>query len=475
MTKPRTVIINGKLVTEECAFPGDLLIVGERIAALGTNLPTEPGDQVIDATGCFLLPGIIDAHTHIQLDTGIFKTADDWLVGTTTAACGGVTTVIDYATQSAGQGLTEAIENRQQEAEPATIDYGLHCMVADLPPGREGELQELVELGVPSIKLYTTYRPNYYAADDVILRMMQAAGQLGILTTVHCENDALVTAATQALVVAGQVGLSNHGRARPALAEVEAVNRVLFLAKEVNAPIYIVHCSVARSVDMVAHARARGQTAFAETCPQYLLLDESAYAGDEPYRFILQPPLRAAENNEALWRLVKDGAVDVVATDSCDYTLDQKIAYPDFSKTPGGLPNLQTLLPLMVSYGVGKNWIDWPDLVRMLSTNPARIFGLYPTKGTLMPGADADVTMYDPSGESILSADNLRGLARYTPFEGFPLQGRVKMTISRGCVVYAEGKFKGRPGHGRFIPGQPLNARNHPTRTLLAPSGNADA
>ncbi len=456
MIPNRTLIKNGVLVTAENAFPGDLLVVDEHIAALGVDLPQQPGDQVIDASGCVVLPGIIDAHTHIQLDTGIYQTPDDWLTGTRAAACGGVTTVIDYVTQYPGQTLPQAVEERWKEANPAVIDYALHCMVTDLPPGREDELEVLVDLGLPSIKLYTTYRPNYYAADDAVLRLLRAAGERGILTTVHCENDDLVTAATQALVAAGRTGLANHGRARPALAEVEAVQRVLLLAQAAEAPVYIVHCSVARSVELVREAWGRGQLAFAETCPQYLLLDESAYTGDEPHKFILQPPLRAAEDNERLWGLVEQGVVDVIATDSCDYTLEQKLAHPEFTQTPGGLPGSETLLPLMATYGVAEGRMGWPDLARMLSTNPARIFGLYPTKGTLLPGTDADVTVYDPEHNHTLSPANLHGLAGYTPYESFPIQGQVKLTLSRGRIVFQDGEFKGRAGHGRFIAGQPI-------------------
>lgn len=462
MSHSRTIIKNGTLVTAENTFHGDVLIEGEKIAALAADLPTTSQDQVIDAGDCVVLPGIIDAHTHIQLDTGIYQTPDDWLIGTETAACGGVTTVIDFATQFPGQGLADAVNNRRKEAELAAIDYGLHCMVTDLPSRQEDELDALIQAGVPSIKLYTTYRPNYYIDDAALLRLMQAAAERGVLTLVHCENDALVAAATEALVAMGETGLANHGRARPALAEVEAVQRVLLLAREVNAPIYIVHCSVARSVELVAEARARGQTAFAETCPQYLLLDESVYQGEEPHRFILQPPLRAADNNAGLWKLVENGTVDVVATDSCDYTLDQKTAHDDFKRTPGGLPGIETLLPLLASYGVAENRLSWPHLVRLLSTNPARVFGLYPRKGTLMPGADADVTIYHPDEPYTLSADELHGRAGYTPFEGFPLRGRVKMTLSRGQVVYESGEFKGRPGHGKFVSGRPFGARLQP-------------
>lgn len=450
----QTLITGGQLVTAEQVLESDLLIRGEQIAAIGNDLPLTSDTRVIDAGGCMVLPGVIDAHTHIQLDTGIFQTPDDWLVGTRTAACGGVTTVIDFATQFPGQGLAEAVHQRQEEARPAVVDYALHGMITDLPPGQEPTLQTLVELGITSIKLYTTYRPNYYMDDATILRLLKAAGKHGLLTLVHCENDALVAAATEALVAAGDIGWAYHGRSRPALAEVEAVQRTLFLAEAAQAPVYIVHCSVARSVELVAQARARGQKAFAETCPQYLLLNEAAYDGDRPYKFILQPPLRDAENNHGLWQFVESGNVDVIATDSCDYTLEQKLAQNDFTQTPGGLPGIETLLPLMVTYGVVEGHLDWPGLVRLLSTNPARIFGLAPAKGTLVPGADADVTVYDPRGDSVLTAETMHGLAGYTPYEGVPVQGGVKVTLARGEIIYQEGVFTGQPGRGKFVPGQ---------------------
>ena len=454
MSTNRVWIKNGTLVTAERVLPGDLLIIGEKIAAVGTDLSPQPGDRVIDASEQMVLPGIIDAHTHIQLDTGVYQTPDDWFIGTRAAAYGGVTTVIDFATQFPGQTLREAIETRWAEAEPAAIDYALHCMVTDLPPGREDELDTLVEMGLPSLKLYTTYRPNYYADDATILRLLRAAGERGLLTAVHCENDDLVTAATQTLVRAGRTDLANHGRARPPLAEIEAVQRVLLLAEAARAPVYIVHCSLAGSVERVVQARRRGQTAFAETCPQYLLLDESAYIGPQAYKYILQPPLRAVENNDRLWEQVQSGQIDVIATDSCDYTLEQKLAHRQFTQTPGGLPGTETLLPLIATYGVAQGRLDWPDLVRLLCTNPARIFGLYPTKGTLLPGADADVTLYDPHHTDTLTDQHLHGLAAYTPFAGLTIRGRVTMTLSRGRVVFEDGEFKGQAGRGKFIAGQ---------------------
>ncbi len=449
---PALLIRRGTLVTAEGLLQADLLIQGERIAAVGTDLSAPPGARVVDAEGHYLLPGIIDAHTHIQLDTGIYQTPDDWLIGTRAAACGGVTTVIDFATQFRGQTLRQAVEARLAEiGRRAVVDYALHVMVTDLPPGRVEELGDLVEMGTPSIKLYTTYRPNYYADDATLLYLLRAAAERGILTLVHCENDALVTAATQALVETGRTGWAYHGRSRPALAEQEATARVLFLAEAAGAPVYIVHNSTARTVALVAEAREEGQIVFSETCPQYLLLDNRRYEGPEPWRYILQPPLRDPDEPERLWTMVEAGMVDVIATDHCDYTRDQKLAADNFTRTPGGLPGVETLLPLMATYGVAEGRIGWPDLVRMLSTNPARIYGLWPRKGALLPGSDADVVIYDPEPETTIRAEALHYLAGYTPYEGMRVQGRVRMTVVRGQIVYEEGRFVGREGWGQFV------------------------
>ncbi len=446
------LIQGGTLVLPEGTLEADLLVQGERIKAIGRNLPPSPDTQIIDAEGCLVLPGVIDAHVHIALDTGIYQTPDDWFIGTRAAACGGVTTVVDFATQFPGQTLREAVNNRLKEAEDAVIDYAFHVMVTDLPPGREEELADLVDLGTPSIKLYTTYRPNYYADDATILRLLTTAADLGIRPLIHCENDDIVTAQTEALVKAGQTGWRFHGRSRPALAEQEAIQRILFLAEAADCPVHICHCSTARSVALVAEARDNGQEVTCETCPQYLLLDNTAYEGPEPWRYILQPPLRDPEEPAGLWALVEAGAVDLVATDHCDYTKDQKVAQDDFTRTPGGLPGLETLLPLMYTYGVAEGRLTLPQLVDLLSTNPARVWGLWPRKGSLFPGADADIVVYDPRPERSIHAESLHHLAGYTPYEGMRVQGEVKFTLSRGQVIYREGRFVGRKGRGRFIP-----------------------
>ncbi len=449
---PNTTLLikGGTLVIPEGTIEADLLIQGECIKAIGHSLSVPDDTVVVNAEGCCVLPGVIDAHTHIALDTGIYRTPDDWFTGTRAAACGGVTTVVDFATQFPGQTLREAVEARLEEAREAVIDYGFHVMVTDLPPGREGELADLVKLGTPSVKLYTTYRPNYYADDATILRLMEACADLGIRSLVHCENDALVIAQTESLVAAGETGWRYHGHSRPALAEQEAVQRVLFLAEAAGCPVHIVHCSTARSVALVAEARDSGQVVSCETCPQYLLLDNAAYEGLEPWRYILQPPLRDPEEPDRLWAMVEAGMVNLIATDHCDYTKAQKTADDDFTRTPGGLPGMETLLPLMYTYGVAEGQLTFPQLVALLSANPARVWGLWPRKGALLPGSDADIIIYDPEQKDTIKAANLHHLAGYTPYEGLGVQGQVKMTISRGQIIYREGQFTGRKGRGRF-------------------------
>jgi len=450
------LIREGTLVTPEGLLEADLLAQGEHIKAIGRGLPVAHDTRVVDADGCYVMPGVIDAHTHIQLDTGVYQTPDDWFIGTRAAACGGVTTVVDFATQFPGQTLSEAVEARQEEAQQAVIDYGLHVMVTDLPPGREGEIAALVELGAPSAKLYTTYRPNYYADDAKILRLMTACGEHGVRPLVHCENDDLVTNRTAGLVAAGETSWRHHGSARPAFAEQEAIHRVLFLAEAARSTVHICHCSTARSVALVAAAADDGQPVTCETCPQYLLLDNSAYDGPDAWRYVLQPPLRDPEDLDLLWMLMGAGLVDLLVTDHCDYTRAQKMACNDFTQTPGGLPGVETLLALMFTYGFTEGRLTLPHLAALLSANPAKVWGLWPEKGVLQPGSDADVTVYDPAPRRKIHAEDLHHLAGYTPYEEMEVRGEVKTTISRGEIIYRDGRFVGRKGRGRYVTRRPV-------------------
>ena len=468
-----TLIKNGILITPGGELRSDLLLAGEKIAAIGIDLPTAGVDQIIDAAGCVVLPGLVDPHTHIVLDTGIYKTPDDWAVGTRTAACGGVTTVIDFATQFPGQDMHRALAARQAEVGGlAQIDYGLHMMLTTLPE-TDAELAawmaDLLAAGINSIKVYTTYRPNYYQDDDALLRVFRAAAAYDVLVMIHCENDALVSAARERLVRAGKTALAYHGQARPALAEVEAANRALFLASRAGGrrsggaeergnpyegaegpQVYVVHCSASGTVAQVALAAANGQRAIAETTVQYLTLDESVYAGERPETGIMQPPLREYDEKILLWKQVADGIISTIGTDHCDYTISQKREHTEFTKTPGGIPGLETLLPLLATEGVAAGRISWSRLVEVCCTNPARIFGLG-DKGRLEPGADADVVIYDPRVEGTIQAEKLHNLAGYTPYEGRRVQGAVRDVFSRGRQLVREGEFIPAPGWGRFV------------------------
>ncbi len=458
-----TLIRNGALITPAGDLLGDLLLAGEKIAAIGIGLPLEGADRVIDATGCIVLPGLVDPHTHIVLDTGIYKTPDDWAAGTRTAACGGVTTVIDFATQFPGQDMRAALAARQAEIGGlAQIDYGLHMMLTALPK-TDAELDawmaDLLADGINAVKVYTTYRPNYYQDDAALLRVFRAAAAHDVVVMIHCENDALVSAARERLVSAGKTALAYHGQARPALAEIEAANRTLFLASQVGEQgrkgvrVYVVHCSASGTVDQVAQAAANGQPAIAETTVQYLTLDETVYTGPHPEWGIMQPPLRAPEEKARLWAQVASGAVSTIGTDHCDYTIAQKREHTEFTKTPGGIPGLETMLPLLATDGVAAGRITWSRLVEVCCANPARIFGLA-GKGRLAPGADADVVIYDPRVEGEIRAERLHNLAGYTPYEGKRVQGRVRDVFMRGRQLVREGEFLAAPGWGRFVRAQ---------------------
>ena len=457
MAKSQTMLIRGgTVVTPETMIDADVLIRGEQIQAIGHDLPAPRGAEVVDAQDLLVLPGVIDAHVHIQLDTGIYASPSNWRVESRAAACGGVTTVVDFATQFPGQSFAEALDARLAEAAPSCIDYAFHMMVTDVPPGQEELLGDLVDLGIQSLKLYTTYRPNYYVDDATLLRLLEAAGRYGLTTLVHCENDALVTAQTQALIEAEDTGWRYHGMSRPALAEQEAAARVLLLAEAARAPVVIAHNSTGAMTALVAAARARGQVAFCETCPQYLLLDNTLYDGGEPWRYILQPPLRDPGECAKLWALVAERVTDMLVTDHCDYTQAQKTALDDFTQTPGGLPGLETLLPLMATYGVGDGYIDWPDLARLLAGGPAQVYNLWPRKGALLPGSDADIVLYDPTPTDTITAQRLHSTAGYTPYEGMRVQGRVVSTLRRGAFLVRDGEFVGEDGAGVYLRREPL-------------------
>lgn len=437
-----TLIKGGTVVTEAGEARLDVRILGRFIMEIGENLKPGVGEVTTDAAGKYVLPGLVDPHLHIHTDTGVFRTSDDWRTGSTAAALGGFTTLIDFATQAHGLSYERALDDRLAEIrENSAVDYSLHMMATD--PAAAGSLAGLRARGVCSLKTYTTYRPNYYLDDAQLLALMRECAANGMVMMVHAESDAMVTEATRALVESGRRSWRHHAEARPELAEVEAAQRVLFLAAEARCPLYIVHNSSPRTVDEIAAAKARGQKVWSETCPQYLTLDDSVYRGDEAWRFILQPPLRSRAAVNGLWHHLGVGAVDALGTDHCDYTREQKTAVDDFTKTPGGLPGLEIALPLMYTAGVVERRISLSQLVQMMATNPARIFGLAPRKGAIAVDADADLVIFDPAPRWTVRAAGMTAMARYSPWEGLELQGRAVEVWRRGRRIVADGRFAG--------------------------------
>ena len=462
----RIIISNGQVVSSTDVITADVLIEDESIVGVvSPNSVLWDDAQVLDASGKYVLPGLVDPHTHIKLDTGVYRTDDNWEIGTKVAAYGGITTVVDFATQFSGQTFEEALNNRLDEAKDAYIDYSFHMMITD-PPADDTTYREalahLRDLGVPSIKLYTTYRPNYYMDDGALLRTFRLMPS-DMLALIHCENDAIVATASEALIQAGKTSLAYHGQSRPMQAEVEAVNRVVQLAELAEANVYIVHCSHAQTVMNLHQQRMRTRKAlvkpisavYFETCPQYFVLDDAAYAGSDPEKYILQPPLRdpasVQQLRETAW------LTDVISTDHCDYSYTQKTAYGEFPKTAGGLPGLETSLSLTFSYlQSASNDEKIKKIVQKMSQNPAAIFGLYPRKGALLAGSDADVVIFDPDAETTLKTEQMHTIGGYSPYAGMRVLGRVATTIRRGEVLVHDGEFLGKRGQGMFMKGKPF-------------------
>lgn len=459
----RILIRNGTLVLEKRVERGDLLIEGERIAAVGGALSERPpagADRVIDASGQYVMPGGIDVHTHMQLVTHLYTTRDDFESGARAAACGGVTTIIDFVTQKQGESLAHSVAARRAEADgKVCIDYGLHGNVADTSRGQLDELGALVEMGVVSFKVYTTYKKaDLYTDDYTLLKLLEKSTEVGALVQVHAENDAIVESAKAALITAGKDTCRYHGSSRPGLAEIEAVSRCILLAEAAGSPVYIVHNTMPESVRLLSAARARGVPAIAESCTQYLTLDDSVFEGEHPEEFACSPPVRPREKMLQMRELLEAGEILVIGSDHCGYTREQKQSANHLLRTAQGLPGVETALQVLYSSLVASGEISIEHLAKVCSANPARVFGMYPRKGALKVGSDADVVIYDPRGEHILNDDDLHGAeGTYTPWAGMTIHGHVARTIARGRIVWEDGEFKGQAGDGRFVPGQPFD------------------
>jgi dihydropyrimidinase len=457
-----TVITGGTVVTAAERFAADLYIRDGVIVGLGHDLDIAV-DTAIDAAGCLLLPGGVDPHVHLDFPSLTTTTADTSHSGTAAAARGGTTTIVNFAMQEFGEPLPAALERSVRQAEgQAVVDYGFHVVVRDLGEDRVRGIDELVDSGVSSIKLFMAYPGELMVDDATLLVAMERMAAAGGLTMVHAENGSAIDVLTSRALRAGRTSPQWHGKTRPTILEAEAVHRATVLAELVEAPTYFVHISCEEALAEVAVAKARGLPIHAETCPHYLTLDDSVYAGDafEVAKYVMTPPLRAPHHQDRLWHGIRRGDVDVVSTDHCPFCMvGQKDAgVEDFLKIPNGVGGVEYRLLLLFDRGVAGGRISLEQLVAITATNPAKLFGLYPAKGSLMVGADADVVIFDPNGETRLSVDSSPSLVDYSIYEGWRVAGAIRRVLSRGTVVVDDGVVADRRGHGRFVARGPTTA-----------------
>jgi dihydropyrimidinase len=454
----RTLIKNGTVVTATDQYTGDVLVEDEKIAVIGMSLDVQ-ADTVIDAAGKYVLPGGIDVHTHLDMPFGGATSADDFETGTRAAAFGGTTTIVDFAIQYRGQTLHHAMETWAKKAEgKAVIDYGFHMIITDLTDQVEAEMDALVRQGISSFKLFMAY-PGVFMLDDAsIFKALLRTGQNGGTICMHAENGGVIDVLVQRALAQGKTAPKYHALTRPARAEAEATHRAIAMAEIADVPIYIVHLSAAEALDMVTEARDRGLPAFAETCPQYLFLSYDNY--EEPdfggSKYVMSPPLREKAKQDQLWRGLAFNDLQCISTDHCPFCMKEKrLGENDFSKIPNGAPGIETRLSLVYDGGVRPGRISLNRFVELTSTSPAKIFGLFPRKGTIAPGSDADIVVFDPNRTITLAAKTLHMNVDYNPYEGRQVTGATDTVMSRGRLVVEDGKFVGRKGGGSFLKRSP--------------------
>lgn len=451
----KTLLAGGLLALPEGPVRADLLIDGARIAAIGTDLPAA-GAEVVDTSGCTVLPGAIDTHTHFDLPVSGTVTADDFATGTRAALLGGTTAVLDFATQDRGHTLREAYDTwRARMDGSAYCDVGFHMAITDWNARTRAEIGEMRALGITSYKLYMAY-PALMVEDDAIYEALRAIRAAGGIAGFHCENGRLVTALTLEQKALGHLSAAAHPLSRPPEVEAEAIARLLRIARLAEAPVNIVHLSSRLGLDAIRATRAPGQRVHVETCPQYLLLDEALLGGSDGAKYVCSPPLRAEADRAALWAALASGEIGTVGTDHCSfcYKGQKDIGNDDFTRIPNGLPGVEHRLALMMTEGVGKGRLTLAQTAKVLSENPARLFGLYPQKGALLVGSDADVVIWDPARAHCIKAALQVQNVDYTPYEGYAVSGGVRDVWLRGGRCVASGNLKMGP-NGRYLQRNP--------------------
>ncbi|SJZ91515.1 dihydropyrimidinase [Selenihalanaerobacter shriftii] len=442
----------GKLVSENGVKKADIRISGEIIGEVANNLTPDLGEEVIDVAGKLVLPGIIDAHTHFKLRSRGTVTADDFYWGGRSAAFGGVTTVVDYADQ-APDSLLKGVKNRIKDATDSVIDYTFHLVINDdfQPQIEVDKLHELREFGINSIKLFTTYQDMYMLDDKKWSPLLKAAKEAKLLVTVHAEKDKIIQKKQRIYDDQNKLGVKYHSDIRPDIAESETIRDLCKYVEDIQMPIYIAHLSSKKGYEEILKGRKAGINIRAETTPHYLLLTRDLLAGQDGRLNFMTPPLREEKDNEALWEGVIDETIDVIATDHCAFSIKQKEEGSNSLDVLPGIPGVETLLPLVYTYGVKEGRITLSKMVKLLSTMPAKIFGLYPRKGSLRPGSDADLVVFDPNKKMTIEHKQLHSKAGYTPYQGMKMEGSPLFTILRGNKLVKDGEFLGTKGSGQFI------------------------
>ncbi len=449
-----TLIKNGRVITAEQDYNADIYIEKNTITTIGASL-TMHADNTINANGKYVIPGGVDVHTHMDMPFGGTTSSDDFETGTRAAAFGGTTCLIDFAIQSKGTRMRDALDVWWKKGEKATIDFGLHMIITDLPEAHLEDMNEMVREGVASFKLFMAY-PNVLMVDDAtIFRAMRQTGNNGALVCMHAENGGVIDLLVQKALAEGKTAPIYHALTRPTTAESEAVNRAIALAQMAGAPVYIVHLSSADALEKVSEARDKGVPVFAETCPQYLLLsiEDLNRPNFEGAKYVFTPPLREKWHQDKLWEGLKKNTLQVVSTDHCPFCFKEQkeLGRDNFAKIPNGGPGVENRLQLIHHHGVNHKRISLNRWVEIVSTTPAKMFGLYPRKGTIAVGSDADIVIWDPNKELTVSAKSHHMRVDYSMFEGFKVKGDAETVLSRGETVVDRGQWLGKAGRGSYI------------------------
>jgi dihydropyrimidinase len=451
-----TIITNGRVVTATDTYTSDVAITNGKIDAVGQNLPRENAGKILDAAGKYVFPGGIDVHTHLDMPFGGTKSADDFETGTRAAAFGGTTTLIDFAIQYRGQSLRTAFDTWMQKASgKAVCDYAFHCIVTDLPDAQLEEMNALVREGVTSFKMFMAYPGIFMLDDGSIFKALRKTASNGALVCMHAENGSAIDVIVQQALAEGKTAPKYHALTRPTTAEAEATSRAIALAEMAGAPIYIVHLSCNDALEKVREARDRGLPVYAETCPQYLYLslENMDAPGFEGAKYVFTPPLREKWHQEKLWNGLKRDHLQVVSTDHCPFCFKEQkeLGIGDFTKIPNGGPGIEHRMSLIFSGGVAQGRFNVNRFVELVSTTPAKLFGLYPRKGTIAVGSDADLVIFDPERKHTISVKTHHMRVDYSMFEGIQVTGMPDVVLSRGSVVVENDKFVGHAGAGEFL------------------------